>query len=409
MKINKYFILLICILSIHFVGLCQDITTQTEEIITTTTTTLTTSTITLTTPTLEKVVEPTSAESQIRDVVCSINGKGTYYSNWAYISEPDKEITLSVLAQEGGGENWASINKKYGSDKENSHIRVASSVETKWKVDECNILYSDDTSIKFKTPAKSGMYKIELNGKEISSITKLDDPSAKPVEEESSFGFKLNLLVSYKFDRNGSGAIEGYPIGIYPNEEKPDNNSFVSDHVDIYRPPMWFVKVTPDNKNLHISKHFVLGDFYKKLDQKEESGFISIDPKLIDQLELMTTALDEKGINSGGLIILRAYMTPMEIMKLQRDGVSISDFTRYIYGDGAALIIDNNKDGKMDDLNADGQIDMSDANFLGDIAAEVQKKSKHYGGIGTYSKPSDEYLPDSPYVQIDLRGSYARW
>jgi hypothetical protein len=78
-----------------------------------------------------------------------------------------------------------------------------------------------------------------------------------------------------------------------------------------------------------------------------------------------------------------------------------------MYGDAMDIYIDNNNDGRMDDLNGDGRIDIGDARVLAAAADRVEKKYPSLiGGIGVYRPKGGAH---SGFVHIDTRGFRARW
>jgi hypothetical protein len=77
-----------------------------------------------------------------------------------------------------------------------------------------------------------------------------------------------------------------------------------------------------------------------------------------------------------------------------------------MYGDAADIFIDNNRDGRMDDLNHDGKVNIADARVI--LAAANRVEAAHpslIGGVGVYSGTSAH----GPFTHIDTRGYPARW
>ena len=68
--------------------------------------------------------------------------------------------------------------------------------------------------------------------------------------------------------------------------------------------------------------------------------------------------------------------------------------------------IDNDGDGRMDDLNGDGRIDIEDGRIIAAAAERVERRHPELvGGIGVY-RPTSAH---SGFVHIDTRGFRARW
>ena len=73
------------------------------------------------------------------------------------------------------------------------------------------------------------------------------------------------------------------------------------------------------------------------------------------------------------------------------------------------VIWDADGDGRMDDLNRDGQIDQTDAQVFADHLTAVQQRMGKFGGIGTGPTPKIPGLVETPYVGIDMRGFAIKW
>jgi len=70
------------------------------------------------------------------------------------------------------------------------------------------------------------------------------------------------------------------------------------------------------------------------------------------------------------------------------------------------IAVDNDRNGRMDDLNGDGQVTVADARVIGQAAERVEKAHPELvGGIGIYA-PTGAH---SGFVHIDTRGFRARW
>jgi hypothetical protein len=62
----------------------------------------------------------------------------------------------------------------------------------------------------------------------------------------------------------------------------------------------------------------------------------------------------------------------------------------------------------MDDLNDDGQIGVEDARILADEFVDLQKQMGKFGGGGVSDRPKMPGLPETPLVDVDMRG-VASW
>ncbi|MBN1902649.1 hypothetical protein JW926_15090 [Candidatus Sumerlaeota bacterium] len=262
--------------------------------------------------------------------------------------------------------------------------------------------------IQYKAPLAPGSFKVSALLKEESNYSVME-PEQNALAEHNILGtFVFNVMVMYPFDREGSGVIEGYPIGIYPNEEAEDVREPIASHKQAYKPPRYFIKVTPENAMALVSDHFVLSDF-SPLGEKDKEHFIALAPSLVQRLEDILSGLKEKGLNLDTLKIIRGYLSPNEVERLRRKNINIAVFSRSIYGDSATFIIDKNQDDIMDDLNNDKTLDKKDMDIIEEVVQSVESRTKLYGGIGIYYHFYDPVHKDTPCVQIDTRGWHSRW
>ncbi|MFP4380380.1 MAG: hypothetical protein ACLFUS_07745 [Candidatus Sumerlaeia bacterium] len=218
---------------------------------------------------------------------------------------------------------------------------------------------------------------------------------------------QIPVMVQYPFKRDET-LIERYPLGMYPDETAPSVPGAVSRDPSRYAPPKWFVKIDSNTRDYKVSEHFKLGDFASP-SERDEPHFVSIDPKLITFLELVTDTVQQRYGPEAQVKILRSYLSPLERQRLDQRGASYTQFTRYQYGDAAALIVDIDGDGKLDDLNNDNRVDREDANALADLLDEVKRNADMRGASGVVDGPTEPNWPDTPYAVVDLRGFNTRW
>jgi hypothetical protein len=80
--------------------------------------------------------------------------------------------------------------------------------------------------------------------------------------------------------------------------------------------------------------------------------------------------------------------------------------SRHQFGDAADVFVDNDGDGRMDDLNGDRRVDQRDAQILIDAAERVEAAHPDLvGGAGRYRANRAH----GPFAHIDVRGRRARW
>jgi hypothetical protein len=333
-------------------------------------------------------------------------------SDMAFLTRPGAEVKITLLGKAAPEASASAQPQAEGAPDALSpkRYRISRQESLEWSLSGGALSRVFEDGIVWKAPDKSGVYTVEAKFVE-SRFFEDASPGAAKLREPSHSNIgtiRLTMLVQSPLEKETRGVIDGYPIGIYPDENSPTAKAYVAQRRSLYAAPKYFIKVTPETKDLLISKHFRIGDF-SPASERNQPHFIVLDYRLVDRLEGIVAKLQERGMKVSGLKILRAYLSPMELERMRRKGIVLSDFTRYIYGDAAAIIVDENGDGKMDDLNNDNTVDVKDAEALADVADEVERATRIYGGIGVYSKFDDPDYPPTPYVQVDTRGVKSRW
>src|SRR5690606_19068883 len=70
---------------------------------------------------------------------------------------------------------------------------------------------------------------------------------------ESGTGSSVTVITQVPESQRRNGILNGYRIGHYPTEGSGRN--------DAYAPPIAFIEVTPDNRDMRISDQLTLGQF----------------------------------------------------------------------------------------------------------------------------------------------------
>jgi len=327
-------------------------------------------------------------------------------SGWAMFLRPGQRVELEVTpAKESplGTE----IDIPQGLDQAKTYLARRGHT-FRWEISAGAVDKFLPSGVMWKAPQKAGTCKISSLLTDEAAFSRIQ-PDKKILAERNILGtFVFHFLVMYPFDRDGPGVIEGYPIGIYPNEESEEARDPVASHRKAYTPPEYFVKITPEIAAVPISEHFTLGDFSPESD-KDKIHFIALDPSLVQKLEELIRGLQGKGIELNGLKILRGYLSPNEVERLKRKGIDVATFSRSIYGDSAIFIIDEDDDGIMDDLNSDGAVNRADMAIVAEVVESLEDKNRNYGGLGIYFQFKDPVHKDTPCFQIDSRGWRSRW
>ncbi|HUP87834.1 MAG TPA: DUF882 domain-containing protein [Longimicrobiales bacterium] len=209
----------------------------------------------------------------------------------------------------------------------------------------------------------------------------------------------LTLLTLVPLSEKKNGRIGTYNIGSWPYERggKPRGPQ--------YAPPAGLIRVTPQNLNTQVSEHFRLGDFITKGQSNVWPKYVAMSPRLLDKLELVMQELNATGTPVTHVGVISAFRTP-SYNESGGNPAGRAGLSRHMYGDAMDIFIDNNKDGRMDDLNKDGRIDTKDGRVIVNAAQSVERKNPELiGGVGLYA-PTGAH---SGFVHIDTRGYRARW
>ena len=209
----------------------------------------------------------------------------------------------------------------------------------------------------------------------------------------------IGFVTLLPFDSKVKGTVGSYRVGYWPEERGRLRN-------DAYGNPDGFVVVTPENQDLQVSEHFRLRDFLTHDQQDVWPKYMVLEDALIDKLELVIQDLEAHGVPVEHMTVMSGFRTPQYNARgVGRRGGRAKD-SRHQFGDAADVFVDNNGDGRMDDLNHDGRIDSRDARV---IVAAVERVERAYpelaGGGGIYRATRAH----GPFAHIDARGWRARW
>ncbi len=209
---------------------------------------------------------------------------------------------------------------------------------------------------------------------------------------------KLSLIVLKPFSAKVNGRIGTYRMGNWPYEGRTPRSAS-------YATPKGFIEVTHETFGTSVSDHFKLGDFVTKDQPNVWPKYLVLDRRLLDKLELTIAELNREGYAVHDFSVMSGFRTP----QYNEQGVGAggrSAVSRHQYGDAADVYPDDDHDGRLDDLNHDGHVDLKDGKILASAAEAVELANPELvGGIGIYPATSAH----GPFVHIDARGTRARW
>ncbi|HEU4564957.1 MAG TPA: hypothetical protein VFS05_09930 [Gemmatimonadaceae bacterium] len=214
----------------------------------------------------------------------------------------------------------------------------------------------------------------------------------------------MSVITLTPLSARRGGRIGLYYIGRWPTEGARGARSGAAARAD-YSPPRGLIEVTPENQDTYISEHFRLRDFLTHDQRDVWPKYLVVQTRLIDKLELVLADLEARGIPARGVRVMSGFRTPQYNVG-GGDPRGRAELSRHMYGDAADIFIDNDGDGRMDDLDHDGRIDRRDAEVVRAAVDRVEAAHPELvGGCGVYPSGSGH----GPFTHIDARGYRARW
>jgi hypothetical protein len=289
---------------------------------------------------------------------------------------------------------------------------LAKTLRTTWEMDKGALLKMEGNTVYWEAPPTADACGLSVS---LYNQTQFGEVSATQLRAETQQDqmegtWSTTFVVKVPYNSAGNGILDGYTVGIYPNPSLDTAPAQVKAHPEAYTPPQYLIPVSPNTAHLYVSSHFRLGDFSPSEELRAgRRHFIALDTRLLDCLEALCDRLQSEELPGDAVRILRGYVSPYRRQILAREGVALVEFSRYQYGDSVTIIVDADGNSMMDDLNGDGAIDIGDADRLAEALDAVQQQLKLWGGIGVYETFESPTGPDTPCVQVDMRGWRERW
>jgi uncharacterized protein YcbK (DUF882 family) len=206
----------------------------------------------------------------------------------------------------------------------------------------------------------------------------------------------FSFLRHRPFSDKINGRIGRYLIGFWPGERGRVTSL-------AYQNPRGFIEVTEENQNTPVSEHFRLRDFLTHDQVRTWPKYLVLREELVDKLELVIEDLNSRGIRVRHMTVMSGFRTPQYNGP---GGDGRSGLSRHMYGDAADVFVDNDQNGRMDDLNGDGRVDHRDAGVILTAVERVERRHPQLaGGVGVYKANSAH----GPFAHVDVRGWRARW
>jgi hypothetical protein len=215
---------------------------------------------------------------------------------------------------------------------------------------------------------------------------------------EDIMGRPFAFISLIPFGSKAGGAVGDYRVGFWPSERRRTRS-------DAYENPEGFIEVTPENQDTYVSEHFRLRDFLTH-DQKDVwPKYLVLREALVDKLELVIDDLAAHGVRVEHMVVMSGFRTPQYNAQGVGRGGRARD-SRHQFGDAADVFVDNDGNGRMDDLNHDRRVDSRDARVILQAVERVERAHPELvGGASVYRATKAH----GPFAHMDTRGARARW
>ena len=223
-----------------------------------------------------------------------------------------------------------------------------------------------------------------------------------------------------------AGMIDGFSIGEYldPFDPQLDDRFRVEaewpiKHPDRYQVPTYFYKASRAINPLRISPNVRLGLFVVDFPWMSlgETQYIALDLNLVRKLEDLIALMRAEGRQITTFEPIYGFRPPsFNIGKIldEPETTLKKPFSMHQYGRAVDFIIDEDGDGRLDDLNGDGVVDVRDAAVIMEYVNRLDRqyradgRMEMVGGAGLYE--SNDFLErvrhmgQTPYIHVDTRG-----
>jgi len=224
-----------------------------------------------------------------------------------------------------------------------------------------------------------------------SSITR----AALAPHERPARAFGLPLI---PFEAKRGEYLSSYRLGLWPAERRR-----IADPA--YANPAGFLAVTRLTRATPVSPHFTLGEFAMHDGagrRPDATSYVVLREALVEKLELVLAELAARRVPARDFVVLSGFRAPHYNAAVEGSAPS----SRHQFGDAADVIVDDDGDGRMDDLDRDGRLTIADARVLAMAVDAVEAAHPSLvGGLGLYPAMG----PSGPFIHLDVRGRPSRW
>ena len=215
---------------------------------------------------------------------------------------------------------------------------------------------------------------------------------------EDIMGRPFAFISLIPFAAKDGGAVGDYRVGYWPGERRRTRS-------EAYENPEGFIEVTAENQDTYVSEHFRLRDFLTHDQRNVWPKYLVLRESLVDKLELVIDDLAAHGVRVERMVVLSGFRTPQYNAAGVGRGGRAKD-SRHQFGDAADVFVDNDGNGRMDDLNRDKRVDSRDARVILQAIERVERAHPELVGGASLYRATKAH---GPFAHVDVRGVRARW
>jgi hypothetical protein len=215
---------------------------------------------------------------------------------------------------------------------------------------------------------------------------------------EDIMGRPFAFISLIPFAAKAGGAVGDYRVGFWPAERRRTRS-------DAYENPEGFIEVTRENQDTYVSEHFRLRDFLTHDQRDVWPKYLVLRESLVDKLELVIDDLAAHGFRVERMVVMSGFRTPQYNAAGVGRGGRAKD-SRHQFGDAADVFVDNDGNGRMDDLNRDKRVDSRDARVIMQAIERVERAHPELVGGASLYRATKAH---GPFAHVDVRGVRARW
>jgi hypothetical protein len=216
---------------------------------------------------------------------------------------------------------------------------------------------------------------------------------------EDIMGRPFAFISLIPFGEKTGGKVGDYRVGFWPAERRRRTTQ------EAYENPDGFIEVTAENQDTYVSEHFRLRDFLTHDQSDVWPKYLVLRESLVDKLELVIEDLAAHGVRVEHMVVMSGFRTPAYNAQGVGRGGRARD-SRHQFGDAADVFVDNDQNGRMDDLNHDRRIDSRDARVILQAVERVERAHPELAGGAALYRATKAH---GPFAHVDTRGARARW